>query len=155
MKNLRTQVLCVCISLISLTSAAQKQSIPVTEPDYNKPKLFQNMPAVIPVSTEELNSLLNSNTGRNISFATNTSFRFDGQIVSTASKYENTIQSVVVKSSNFEGARFTLSRITNTDGTISYTGRIISFQHGDAYILKTEGTQMSLVKKDFYDLVNE
>ena len=159
MKNLRTHVmLCVCISLFSLSVAAQKQTAPpVTEPNYNKPRLFENMPSAIPVTAEELNTLLTSTTGKNVtvSLTANKDFRFEGQVVSTASQYDNTLQSIVIRSSNFEGARFTLSKATNADGTVTYTGRILSFQHGDVYELKTEGKQMRLVKKDFYDLVNE
>lgn len=157
MKNLRTTVLCVCITLSSLCSFAQETAVPVNEPDLSKPKLFQNLPDVIPVSKESLNGLLSNPVGRNVSvsLSTDARFQFDGQVVSAASKYNNTMQSVVIRSSNFNGARFTISRIINDDGTINYSGRIMSFQHADLYELKEQAGQLVLVKRNFYDLVNE
>jgi hypothetical protein len=38
---------------------------------------------------------------------------------------------VVIRSEVFNGARLTVSKITNPDGSIRYSGRIISFKHGD------------------------
>jgi hypothetical protein len=41
------------------------------------------------------------------------------------------------------------------DGTTKYTGRIISIRHGDLYQLIQEDAGWVLVKKNFYDLINE
>ena len=41
------------------------------------------------------------------------------------------------------------------DGSVRYSGRIISFQHADAYEINLENNQYVFVKKGFYDLVNE
>ena len=157
MKTLRTAVLCVSITLYSVCSFAQNQPVLVNEPDYNKPKLFQNLPDNISISIDKLNSLLDNQAGRGISMnlSDKSQFPFEGQIVSVASKYENSIQSVVVRSTNYNGATLTVSRITNTDGTIRYTGRLMSFKHGDLFELQTKDGNLVLVKKNFYDLVNE
>lgn len=157
MKNIRTTILCVIVTLCSMASLAQDQKIPVNEPDYNKPKLFTSLPDKIPVSIEKINDLIATPVGRSSSFrlAETADFQFDGEVVSAASKYGNSIQSVVVRSAAFNGANFTISKIINADGTISYTGRIISFKHGDLYELQTQEGKLVLVKKNFYDLVNE
>ena len=157
MKNLRTTTLCVCLTLYSLCSSAQNQKIPINEPDYNKPKLFENLPDKIPVSLDNITSLFNSSVGRpvNISLAEGRQFQFEGQVVSTASKFENTLQSIVVRSTNYNGATLTVSRITSPEGIVTYTGRIISFQHGDLYELQNKDGIYTLVKRNFYDLVNE
>ena len=157
MKNLRTPLLCLFAMLFSLCSFAQNEKDPINEPDLNKPKLFSNLPDRIPVSIEKIKDLLNAPVGNSTSLKVteSSSFQFDGEVVSKATKYDNRIQSVVIRSTNFNGARFTISRITKEDGTFSYTGRIISFQHGDLYELQNLGGQFTLVKKNFYDLVNE
>lgn len=157
MKNLRTSALCLCALLISVVSFSQKENDRINEPDYNKPKLFSNFPERIPLSIEKINDLLKTDVGQsaNLKVATNASLQFDGEIVSKASKYENTIQSVVIRCANFNGATLTLSKITNADGTISYTGRIISFKHGDLYVLQGKGDDLTLVKKNYHELVNE
>lgn len=159
MKNLRTAALCASAILWTLCSFAQQVKPPVNEPDYNKPRLFDHLPDSIPVSLAEINTLINAEVGRTTSLRTGSSnpsaLHFDGEVVSTTNKYNDQIKSVVIRSSNFNGARFTLSRITKSDGVVSYTGRIISFQHGDLYELQNQDGQLILVKRNFYDLVNE
>ena len=157
MKNLCTLAISVCVTLSSITAFAQQQRIPINEPDYNKPRLFQNLPDFIPVTIDRLNALLNTELSRpvNTNLSEKAELPFAGQVVSRVSKEGNKIQSVVVKSSNFNGATLTILKITAEDGTVTYSGRLISFQHGDAYVLKNEDGHYSLVKKDFYELVNE
>lgn len=157
MKNLRTLALCVTVSFYSLCSSAQTEKIPLNEPNYNKPKLFQNLPDNIPVSMDNIINLFGSPTGRSVSLnlSDRSPFQFEGDVVSSVSKYENTIQSVVIRSTNYNGARLTISRLTDANGNVSYTGRIISMQHGDLYELKKVNDEYMLVKRNFYDLINE
>lgn len=157
MKKLRTVALCVCAMLYSLFLPAQNEKPPITEPDYNKPRLFNNLPDKIPVSLEEINNLLNTEVGHpaSLKLSTAINIRFEGVVVSSANKYGNSIRSVVIRSSNYNGASFTISKITTTEGAVSYTGRIISFKHGDVYELQKMDGQFVLVKRNYYDLVNE
>ena len=94
MKNLRTAVLCACISLISICSFAQTANdIPINEPDRNKPKLFQHLPDYFPVNVDNLNMMLNSQTGNdvNVNLSAESTLPFIGKVISNASKYENSI----------------------------------------------------------------
>lgn len=79
----------------------------------------------------------------------------NGEVISQVSKYGQAIQSVVIRCAGFDGARLTLSKITLPDGSIKYTGRIISLQHGDLYQLVEDASGWVLVKRNFYDLINE
>ena len=141
----------------SLSSVAQTGDIPINEPNLNKPKLFQNLPDIIPVKMNNITVLMGAEVGRPVSLSLSdaTVFQFEGIIVSSVSKYENTIQSIVIRSTNFPGATLTVSRITDDTGNISYIGRMLSMQHGDMFELKNENSQFLLVKRKFYDLVNE
>ena len=121
----------------------------------NRPSLFQNLPEKISCRINDLSALLDSEIGRNISFLFSGTLSFEGVISSVASKFDNTLQSVVVRSTNFPGAALSFSKIKKEDGTFSYVGRILSFQHGDAYEINQENGQYFFVKKGFYDLVNE
>jgi hypothetical protein len=156
MKNLYTAVLCLCITFYSLCSAAQNQGLRANGPDGSKPKLFQSLPGNISINTDNLNTLLNTPVGHDVSMnlSDNSQFQFQGQVISASSK-ENNIQTVVIRSTNYNGARLTLSKINNEDGTISYSGRILSFQHGDLLELKNQNGHYILVKRKFNDLVNE
>lgn len=158
MKNLRTTVICVCITVCSLYSAAQDQKVIINEPNYNKPRLFDNLPELIPVSIDNLNSLINSKPGVSINttFSTDTKTApFEGNVVSSVSKYEDKVQTVVIKSTNYNGATLYISKVTTEDGTIKYNGRLMSFQHGDLYVLQQKDGGFMLVKKNFYDVINE
>ena len=121
----------------------------------NRPSLFQNLPNKISCRINDLSALLESEVGKPVSFSFVTNLNFQGVISSVASKFDNTLLSVVVRSTNFPGAALSFSRITKEDGTFSYVGRIISFQHGDAYEISLENGEYYFVKKGFYDLVNE
>ena len=153
MKNLVKGIICLSIIFVCLKTNAQTP--PVREPDMNRPTLFQNLPEKISCRISDLSALLEYETGRTISFAFTGNLNFQGIVSSVASKFDNSLQSIVIRSTNFPGAALSFSRITKQDGSIAYAGRIISFQHGDAYEINQENGQYFFVKKGFYDLVNE
>jgi hypothetical protein len=155
MKNLSLSGLCLAVTFFCVTASAQN-TVPVNEPNQNKPKLFTELPDKIPVHILDLQSLMNTEAGKSVSLALGeATSKFSGKIVSKANKYNNNIRSVVIRSSNFNGATFTLSSSAQPNGTVKFTGRIISLQHGDLYELQNQDNQYILVKKNFYDLVNE
>ena len=157
MKNLCTVALCASLLFNSHFLSAQTSDVPINEPKQNQPKLFQSLPDNIPLKMENIANLFGGEVGRTLSINLSdaTSFRFEGNVVSSVSKYENSIQSVVIRSTNYPGSTLTISKITAENGTTSYTGRILSMQHGDTYELKNINNQFVLVKRKFYDLVNE
>lgn len=129
------------------------------EPDHTKPTLFKSFPDKIPVDTNELKNLFSNTAAKgkeaNVSFLDKKLPGFNGKIISATSKYNNTLRSVVVKSTHFNGATLTFSSSTTTDGTVRYSGRIVSFQHDDLFVLQKQNDQYFLVKKKFNELVNE
>ena len=152
MKNLVKGI--ICLSLFLICQQSNAQTPPVREPDMNRPSLFQNFPNKISCRINDLSALLESETGKPVSFSFVNNLNFLGVVSSVASKSDNTLNSIVIRSTNFPGAALSFSRIKKEDGTFSYVGRIISFQHGDAYEIGLENGQYYFVKKGFYDLVN-
>jgi hypothetical protein len=157
MKNLCTLLLCTGMVLLSTASFAQEEKVPLNEPDYNKPKLFQQLPGQVPVDIARFSALFSAELGRTVSvtLSDEANFKLDGEVVSMASKYNDAIQSVVLRSTNYPGALLTISRITGQDGTVTYRGRIVSKAHGDLYELQNQEGRFVLVKRNFHDLVNE
>ena len=153
MKNLVKGI--ICLSLFLICQQSNAQTPPVREPDMNRPSLFQNLPNKISCRINDLSALLESETGKPVSFSFVNNLNFQGVVSSVASKSDNTLNSVVIRSTNFPGAALSFSRIKKEDGTFSYVGRIISFQHGDAYEISLENGQYYFFKKGFYDLVKE
>ena len=152
MKTLQTCSLLLLCALFSSISFGQP--IPINEPDYNKAKLFQDLPDRLPVEVSSLQNLLNLQIGQQANFQLTNSEGIQGPVVSSALKY-NTIQSIVIRSTNRAGANFSFSKITLPDGSVKYTGRIISRQHSDGFELSEDNGKYFLVKKHFYDMMNE
>jgi hypothetical protein len=159
MKNLRKIALCVSITLYSLNATAQTGTgiVPVNEPNLNKPELFRDLPTNIAIDGTILTNLIGSSAGAviNLNLSPASGFTFRGEVISSVSKYDNKIQSIVIRSSNYAGARLTLSKITDDNGNVKFTGRIVSMQHADLYDVKLIDNQFFLVKRKFYDLINE
>lgn len=157
MKNFRTPVLCFSMMLFSLCSFAQNQTIPINEPDYNKPRLFDNLPDQIPVNIAKINELLTYTKGNpvDVVISNGSALRFTGTVVTAASKFQNKVVSVVLRSTNYVGASLTISKLTDDNGNISYTGRLLSFNNGDLFVLRQVNDNYVLVKRKYYDLVNE
>src|SRR5678816_2747830 len=122
MKNLRTAVLCAGLACFSLVSFAQNKAIPVNEPDNNKPKLFASLPDKIPVSVNELNDLFSTQVGRpaNLNSVASAQTKFEGEVISVSDRSREGLQSIVIRSTNFNGARMSFSKITLEDGTVTY-----------------------------------
>ena len=155
MRNLQLPGLCLLFLFACATASAQHNKIPVNEPDQNKPKLFTNLPDKIPVDIADLQNLVNAEAGKTANFklGQNALRYFNGQVISRSD--DNLIHSVVIRSVDFNGATLTLSSSAQPNGTVKFTGRIISFKHSDAYELQRQNDQYILIKKNFYDLINE
>ena len=159
MKNHKLKGLTLSFLFVATLAQAQQESIRVNEPDQHKPTMFSQMPDRIPMSVLELSTLIlnNPETGREVAVKAEGKQlpMFTGRVVSAAAKFGNTMRSVVVRLNAFSGATFSLTATRQEDGSIQYAGRIISFQHADLYELEQDGTQYQLVKKNFFDVVNE
>lgn len=158
MKN-RSVILYLLGLLVSFQAAAQNEP-PVNEPDYNRPRLFDRMPDTIQLNLTEVSRAFTQQAGEavdfNLSADSQMPFRFQGSLLSRTSKYNNALETVVLKSSNFSFASFSLSRVQQPEGGTELKGRIVSLKHGDLYeLVKTAAGGYLLVKRNYYDLVNE
>jgi hypothetical protein len=156
MKNLKTAVLSVMLSVLFVNASAQNNSNPpVNEPDYNQPKLFNDAPQKFNVDLSVLQSLLDLPVGQSVNVPLTGTFRLIGSVVSKSDASDPSVKSVVIRSTNRVGATMTFTRVTNADGSFSYLGRIISYKNSDAFEFAQENGSYVLVKKHLYDLFNE
>ncbi len=155
MKTLQSLTFFVLSGICCMQASAQyKYGVTYREPDHDRPKLFTDLPEKMNIDVQSLDALLLLPLGAEVSAPLTAKFRLSGNVISKAADNEK-VKSVVIQSSNRQGATFTISRVQNSDGSLSYIGRMISFKHGDAYELKKENGAYTLIKKNFYDLVNE
>jgi hypothetical protein len=159
MKNLTKGALCALLCLLYAGAGAQKtvheKLAPVNEPDYHKPKLFNDLPETISLDIDLLQSLLDAELGKTVSIPITKTVNYQGTVISKSAGYDAATKSVVIKSTNRKGATFTFSKITEANGVVSYKGRIISFNNIDAFELAMDNGQYILQKKNLYDLYNE
>lgn len=153
MKYLQTGSLILLSCFCYLSSFGQK--VPVNEPDYNKPKLFHDLPAKIAIERNVLLSVFQAKEGETIQLDIGGNTQLTGQLTSSVNKYNNTIQSAVIKLTNRAGSHLTLVRTIMDDGSERLSGRIVSMQHGDGFVLVLENEKYYLVKKDFNDMISE
>ena len=157
MKFLKTSALGVLLSVCMLQVAAQQDTkkLPISQYDYNKPKLFKDLPDRINVPLKNFDNVFDFEVGKSVDLPFASNFQFTGTVVSKAEDVASNVKSIVIKSTNKVGATLALSRMINPDNTITYRGRIMSFKHGDAYEIANENGSYYLVKKGLYDLYEE
>jgi hypothetical protein len=156
MKNQNIATLGVLILFCSISSTAQNAQhkiVPVNEPDYNKPKLFADLPDRIDFDPSQFSNLFATPVGQSVNITLASGFNFSGQVVSKSDAVTST--SVVVISTNRMGARLVFTKLTDSNSSIKYIGRIISLKHGDSYEIVSENSQYYFKKKGIYDLMTE
>jgi len=140
-------------SLCSVAQSVQNRSVSVNEPDYNKPKLFGDLPDSINFDPTYCSALFNTQVGQSVTLSDIPGFTISGQVVSKADGQNSA--SVVVRLANRPGARLIFTKLTGANNSIKYLGRIISLKHGDSYEIVSENDQYYLKKKTINELVTE
>ena len=102
-----------------------------------KPSQFNAFPTVINCSETELGKVFNSSAGQVINLSFSDNFTFSGTVTSNISKYSN-LQTAVITSPGYSNTIFSVSKITNPDGSIGYLGRIINKNYFDGFELKQD-----------------
>ena len=134
--------------------AAAQTVPPLNEPNYNKPKIFSNLPDKLLLRLTEAEALLNLSVGGDAKAAIAPNFLLSGKVVSKSYGSDASVQSIVIKS-NLRNAVFSFSRIKNTDSSFVYRGRMLSREAGDALEIVKEADGYVLRKISYYNLLNE
>lgn len=153
MKTLKACAVCALFILCSFVNYAQTAPA-VAEPDYNKPQAFTSLPQSISINPRSLENLFSFSEGQSINIPLG-SFSFAGVVVSKSDPADNTILSVVIRSTNFTNTAFTFTRIIDRNNNFLYRGRILSYQYSDAYELQEKNGQYLLTKTHHLKLINE
>jgi hypothetical protein len=154
MKLLKTTALGVLLSL-SFTFAHAQLNPAVKEAEEHKPRIFSDLPPKISFNIHMLEAVLATEVGTRINLLIAPGFSFQGHVVSKSDASEKRVNTIVIRSTNRSGATLTFTRITNTDGSYSYNGRILSMKHSDALEIVPEKGGFALVKKEFNELLME
>jgi len=149
----------LCLFCSFSLQAQEKEKAPLREPNYNKPKLFNSLPASMQVDKQDLLNIVSASAQKNqeikLPLAGGRVSPFTGKIAYVYSENDQQLRTVSIQSTNFNGATLTLSSVTNADGTVSFVGRIFSYQHGDAFELQEKNNQYFWVKKNLHEMMAE
>src|SRR5437016_7321445 len=114
MRNLSIAVVGLCCICCVLCSSAQTNrtstKVPINEPDYNKPKLFADLPDRLDFSPEKISNLFDLQVGQAVTIPIHAGFDFSGQVISISDDSKS--KSIVIRSTNRLGARFIFTKIT-------------------------------------------
>ena len=130
MKTITSTVLVLLLSAASLSVFAQKTAV-------NQKSIFTEFPGSIEISKNTLKSTLVAKPGQTVSIRFNDKFVFTGKVMSNELKYSD-LQSMIVKSDTYANTLFQLSRITNSENSIKYIGRIINTDALEVFEIKND-----------------
>lgn len=154
MKTLKTITICAILNLGILHSEAQEK-LPINQPNYNKPKVFDDLPRKMNLTISDLESLFDLSVGSPVIAKLSQNFHFKGTVVSRSGDSKSQVRSVVINSTTRKGSVFTFTKITKEDGDFVYRGRILNKESIDAYEIVKEDDQYVLDKKNYYEMVRE
>jgi hypothetical protein len=140
------------VSFIVFSQAAAQTNIPLNEPDYNKPKIFSDLPQQMTLLTSEADKLFNLGEGDAVKVQVASEYLLKGQVVSIGG--DQIASTIIISIPDRNNAIFTLTRKT-VDGVLSYMGRIMNRSQGDAYEIKKENGKYVFNKINIYDLISE
>lgn len=136
MKCLRPVVASMALLFFSLGSFAQQ----------SKKSLFTNYPASINCKAKVFEKALDSKEGQHISLKVSAQFTFSGNVVSNVYKYGK-MQTVVIRSDEFDGALLLISKQHLPNNQYSITGRLMSPRASDGYQIKEDDKGEYVFKK--------
>jgi len=143
MKIMRAVIICVFLICFNNVRAQHPP----------RPNLFDSYAATLDCPVAELEKIFNLTSGQAVQLAFSGN-NFTGVIGSSKHTYNN-LYNVVIKLANLQGAIFHVSKIINTDNSISYTGRIINQKFGDGFELKRSAGNYYLKKIRTDDVIQD
>lgn len=143
------------LMLLFIQNLAMAQNLSFEKPASPRPLLFADLPDTINVSVDELDNLLHTAPGNFAIFKLTGSFRYTGTIISGTRSADGQATGIIIRSADRSGSCFTLTKSWNDLHGFIFKGRILSFRHGDGYELVYNMGSYLLLKKSFFEIVNE
>ena len=127
--SLRKTMLLLMVSLCTYAGATAQQTSEV------KPKLFASFPSTLSITEACLQNIFSFAADQEavIDFGNNLSLPC--KVIRNEVKYSN-LQTVIIRSTAYDNVMLQVSRITNRDLSIIYTGRIINPRAADGFEIK-------------------
>ena len=152
MKKLKVLAFCI-VSLVIHTQTSAQTNIPLNEPDYNKPKLFSDLPQQMTLQVSQADRLFNLTEGDFAKAQVTSQLMLQGQVISNGGS--PSVKTIIIRMADRGNAMFSFTKTINADGAVAYMGRMMSRNSGDAYEIKKQNGQFIFNKINLYDLISE
>jgi hypothetical protein len=147
MKCLKTIAFCMLVFAFKTASAQnQNERVPELKAPPQKPALFSNYSSKINCKPAEIKKFLSLEEGDKTDLSISDNLTLAGTVFSVVD--DGKIRTIQMQVSNFSNAVFSLSRTLLRDKTYSYIGMLMSYEHGDMYMLKYENNKFLLEKQE-------
>lgn len=154
MKASKFTLLLVFFFASACCATAQMHKIPLNEPNYNKRKIFADLPERLLLRLKNAEQLLELPVGATVNATLATGLPLTGTVVSKSNPADTSVKSVVIRTDR-QNATFAFSRIRNIDGSLSFTGRMLNMSGGDALEIAKEGAEYIIRKRSIHEMFNE
>ncbi|MEO5685581.1 MAG: hypothetical protein ABIQ88_23240 [Chitinophagaceae bacterium] len=134
------------ITCILIAFSANCQTAPLNQHPAEKEPLFNHLPEKISCTAVSLQNIFAAAVTNNISVLLGTQLKIDGTVIAKVAVTPDQL-SINIRCSNYQNALLNLSRITQTDGSFSYIGRIVSPRHGDVLLLWEDKGQYAFIRE--------
>jgi len=144
MRNLCLWSTVACV-LLALQSNCQTEP-PLNQHPVEKAALFALLPQKISIPASSLQNIFSATLSSNVSILLGTQLKIEGTVIAKCAVSPQQL-SINIRCANFQNALLNISRITETNGTVSFIGRIVSLRHGDVLLLWEDNGQYSFIRQ--------
>ena len=132
--------------LTALNANCQQATLPLNQRPLEKTLLFSHLPEKFSCPVNALQNIFSASVNDDLSVALGPQLQIEGTVLAKVAVTPDQL-SINIRCSNFQNALLNISRITKTDGSFSYTGRVVSLQHGDVLLLWEENGQYTFTRQ--------
>ena len=105
----------------------------------SKKLLFSRYPPNIACTEAQLSKLFNADKGQQVSLKLSDNFKLEGPVFNKTSKYNNTLQTLVVQLPAFNNMLLAISKRAAANNQTVYIGHLYNSESADGYQLQQQG----------------
>ncbi len=136
-----------CFAILMFIASSLKAQVapPLNQQAAEKPQLFKSLPAKMQFHLNSIQALFSTKTLEKFDIKLDNSLALEGTVIEVVQRSKQLV-SMNLRLTSFPDALFNLSRISE-NGIVKYTGRILSKDHGDIYLLTYENGNYFFIKQ--------
>lgn len=150
---MKTFVFILCL-LFAARPNGHAQPVPHPVTSHNKPRLFTDLPSRLNIRLSDCELLLQRPVGANVQATIADGLVWNGRVVSK-SQDGQPYQTIVVRSTDRQGATFVFTKTTDDSGVVRFRARIVSLAHADAFTLVVQEGRYYFIKQNLDEIVTE